>query len=94
MLVDGPDIYAPVRRDEGTNVVVFAAAEDLVASGHLWEETRDQLALKPFVVIEPEGRGFVIAFTQNPTTRAYLDGLTVLFANALFRAPAHARRAR
>ncbi len=38
-----------------------------------------------------DSRGFVIAFTQDPTIRAYLDGLNVIFANAIFRGAAHAR---
>jgi hypothetical protein len=39
---------------------------------------------------EPK-RGFVVTFTQDPNVRAYLDGLNVIFANAIFRAAAHAR---
>ncbi|MGD2133343.1 MAG: M14 family zinc carboxypeptidase [Maricaulaceae bacterium] len=92
VLVVGSDIYAPVPRDQGTSVVSFAGPEELVASGYLWEETRAQLAYKPFVVIEPMGRGYVVAFTQDPTVRGYLDGLNVLLANAIFRSAAHARR--
>ncbi len=36
------------------------------------------------------GRGMVIAFTQDPNVRAYLDGLNTLFINAIFRGAAHA----
>ncbi len=90
VLMTGADIFTPVRRDSGTNVVSFAGPKDILASGHLWEETKQQLAFKPFVVIEPEDNGYLITFTQDPTVRAYLDGLNVLLANAIFRAPAHA----
>jgi hypothetical protein len=90
VMASGGDIYAPLRRDDGATVVRFAAAEKLVSSGYLWQDTRDQLAFKPFVTAEPHGRGFIIAFTQDPTLRGYMDGLNVLLANALFRAPAHA----
>lgn len=93
-LYSGADIYTPVKLNEGVNVAQFAGADELVASGYLWAETKAQLAYKPFVVIEPEGDGMVIAFTADPTTRAYLDGLNTLFANALFRAPAHSEKAR
>jgi hypothetical protein len=89
VLMTGSDIYTPVKRDEGVNVVSFAGPEDLMASGYLWEETKRQLAFKPFVVVEPKGRGQLIVFTQNPTVRAYLDGLNVLLANAIFRGAAH-----
>ncbi|MFN9250100.1 MAG: hypothetical protein ACK58O_03295 [Brevundimonas sp.] len=34
------------------------------------------------------GRGQVVVFTQDPTTRAYLDGLKPLFLNALLLGPA------
>ena len=90
VLMSGGDIFTPARRDHGVNVVSFAGPEDLVVSGYLWEETKRQLAFKPFVVVEPKGRGQLIVFTQNPTVRAYLDGLNVLLANAIFRGAAHA----
>ena len=91
VLARGDDIYTPIRLDSGFNVARFAAAEDLLASGYIWDENRQQLAFKPFVVAQPSGRGFVIGFTQDPTVRAYLDGLNVIFANAIFRGSAHAR---
>ena len=94
VLVRGSDIYTPIRFDKGVNVAVFAQADDLVASGYMWEENRKQLAYKPFAVVQPDGRGFVIAFTQDPNVRAYLDGLNVIFANAIFRGAAHARPVR
>ena len=43
------------------------------------------------MVIEPQSRGFVVGFTTDPNYRAYMDGLNVLFLNAVFRGPAHAR---
>ncbi len=91
VLVRGSDIYTPIQLDSGVNVVRFQAADDLLASGYIWEENRKQLAFKPFVVAQPQGRGFVISFTQDPNVRAYLDGLNVIFANAIFRGAAHAR---
>ena len=45
-------------------------------------------------VAEARGDGFVIAFTQDPNVRAYLDGLNVIFMNAIFRGSAHARPVR
>jgi len=93
-LYSGGDIYTPTKLDNGVNVARFASAGTLVASGYLWAETKAQLAYKPFVVVEDKGDGMVIGFTADPTTRAYMDGLNTLFANALFRAPAHSDRAR
>lgn len=94
VLVRGSDIYTPIRLDKGVNVARFDAADDLLASGYLWEENRRQLAYKPFVVAQPLGQGHVIGFTQDPNVRAYLDGLNVIFMNAIFRGAAHSRPVR
>jgi len=40
----------------------------------------------------PQGSGWVIAFAQDPTFRGYMEGLEVIFANAVFRGPAQASR--
>ena len=94
VLVRGADIYTPIRLDKGTNVARFQSAEELLASGYIWEENRKQLAFKPFVVVQPLGSGYVISFTMDPNVRAYLDGLNVIFANAILRGSAHARPVR
>ena len=94
VLVRGGDVYTPIRRDKGANVARFRGADDLLASGYIWEENRRQLAYKPFVVAQDHGRGYVIGFTQDPNVRAYLDGLNVIFMNAIFRGSAHARPVR
>ncbi|EAQ98244.2 M14 family zinc carboxypeptidase [Congregibacter litoralis] len=85
------DVYTPLRLNEGTNVVTFADADDILASGHLWERNKNQLAYKPFAMARKLGKGQVIAFTQDPTVRAYQEGLNVIVANAIFRGAAHAR---
>lgn len=94
VLVRGSDIYTPVKMDEGVNVAVFRDAENLLASGYMWEQNRKQLAYKPFVVSQRRGKGFVIGFTQDPNVRAYLDGLNLIFMNAILRGSAHARPVR
>lgn len=90
ILVQGSEIYQPLALDEGRNVVRFAAADRLLIAGLLWEENRKQLAYKPFALAQEVGRGHVIGFTSDPVARGYLDGLDVLFMNAVFRGPAHA----
>lgn len=94
VLVRGTDIYTPARIGDGVNVARFQGPDELLASGYLWDENRRQLAFKPFVVSEERGAGQVIAFTQDPTVRAYLDGLNVILMNAIFRGAAHARPVR
>ncbi|WP_395651140.1 M14 family metallopeptidase [Brevundimonas sp.] len=88
-LVRGSDIYTPLKRGEGTNVARFTSADTLLASGQLWAENRRQLAFKPAVMAAPQGEGWLIAFPSDPTFRGYMDGLEVIFANAVFRGPAH-----
>jgi hypothetical protein len=92
VLFDGRGIYSPLKQDKGVNAVVYSTPEDLLASGYAWDETRKQLALKPFVMVQGEGRGVVAAFTADPNFRAFMDGLNVLFLNAVFRGPTFAGR--
>lgn len=89
VLLHGNDIYAPLRLNQGRNILSYKAADELLAAGHLWDENRLQLAYKPYLSIEPMQRGFIIAFMGDPNYRAYLDGLNLAFINAVFRAPAH-----
>jgi Zinc carboxypeptidase len=90
-MVQGRSIYTPIKADKGINAAFFEAADKLVASGHLWAENRKQMAFKPLVVASTAGRGIVVGFTEDPNFRAILDGMNVLFLNAVFRGPAHAR---
>ncbi|MFC7001585.1 hypothetical protein ACFQMB_08695 [Pseudobowmanella zhangzhouensis] len=87
-VVAGSEIYTPIKLNSGMNLAWFSQADTLLASGYLWQQNREQLAFKPYLMQQPVGKGMVIAFTQEPTFRAYLDGLNVMVANALFRAPA------
>ena len=89
-MVTGNDIYSPIKLESGKNVAWFKDKEEVVASGYIWDEFKTQSAYKPFLIHQPMGRGMVIAYTQEPTVRAYLDGLNVMFMNSIFRASAHA----
>jgi hypothetical protein len=86
----GNDIYSPIKLASGKNLAWFSSAENVLASGYLWEENKKQLAYKPFLIHQPMNKGMVISFTQEPTTRAYLDGLNIMLMNSIFRAAAHA----
>lgn len=89
-LLQGRDIYSPVKLNEGVNIARFAAADELLASGYLWQENRQQLAFKPLVMIEPRGRGLLIGFTTDPVVRGFADGLDLLLMNSIYRGAAHA----
>lgn len=86
----GNDIYTPIKLNSGKNLAWFADKDHVLASGYLWKQNQVQMAYKPVLIHQPKGRGMVIAYTQTPTFRAYLDGLNLLLANSIFRAAAHA----
>ena len=86
----GNDIYTPIKLASGKNLAWFDSADKVLASGYLWEENKKQLAYKPYLIHQPMNKGMVIAYTQEPTTRAYLDGLNIMLLNSIFRAAAHA----
>lgn len=90
-LYTGRDIYQPLTRTSGVNVLRYPGADELLASGYLWAENQAQLAYKPYLMAERQGSGLVIGFTQSPTTRAYLNGLNLLVLNSVVMAPAMIR---
>jgi hypothetical protein len=89
VLVAGSDIYAPLNASDGVTALRFASSDTLLASGYLWKENRLQLGLKPYATVEAKGKGLIVSFTQSPVTRAYLNGLSLLVANAVLLGPAH-----
>nr|WP_298926339.1 M14 family zinc carboxypeptidase [uncultured Erythrobacter sp.] len=91
VLAEGSQIFTPLDRGTGTNVMRFAAADDLIASGYVWDENRRQMAFKPYLMAQPSGQGMTIAFAHDPTTRAFLDGLDLMLANAVIIAPSRVR---
>ncbi len=90
-MVNGREVYTPVKLDKGVNAAFFLGPDQLVASGYMWEENRKQFAFKPLIVVQREGRGQIIAFTSDPNFRGFLDGMNVLFLNAVLRGPGHVR---
>ncbi|MEM8725460.1 MAG: M14 family metallopeptidase, partial [Pseudomonadota bacterium] len=91
VLASGSQIFTPLDRADGVNVMRFAAADALIASGYVWDENRRQLAFKPYLMAQSTGDGLTIGFAHDPTTRAYLDGLDLLLANAVIVAPSRVR---
>lgn len=91
VLASGSQIFTPIDRANGINVLRFAAADNLIASGYVWDENKRQLAFKPYLMAQRSGDGLTIGFAHDPTTRAYLDGLDLLVANAVLVAPSRVR---
>jgi hypothetical protein len=86
-VVEGSDVYTPLKHGQGTNVVRYAASDELLHGGYLWEENRKQMAFKPAVMARGVGAGEVIGFTTDPAFRGYLDGAHVMLGNAIFKGP-------
>ncbi|MEM9085924.1 MAG: M14 family metallopeptidase [Pseudomonadota bacterium] len=87
----GSSVYTPLDRANGINAIRFASAENLVASGYVWGENQRQMAFKPYLMAQPSGQGVTIGFVHDPSTRAYLDGLDLMIANAVLIAPSRIR---
>jgi hypothetical protein len=94
MMVAGSAIYRPLTVDAGNNVVRFSGPDQVKASGIVWDDSRLQYAFKPVVTVEGKGRGFVVAFTIDPTYRGMADGLDSLLMNAIYFSAARARPVR
>jgi hypothetical protein len=91
VLATGTQIFTPLGRDKGVNAVRFAAPGNLIASGYVWDENRRQMAYKPYLMAQPTGRGLVIGFAHDPSTRGFLEGLDLMIANAVLVAPSRVR---
>ena len=91
VLATGTQIFTPLDRAKGVNVLRFAAPGNIVASGYVWDENRRQMAYKPYLMAQSHGRGMVIGFAHDPSARAYLEGLDLMIANAVLVAPSRSR---
>jgi len=89
VIVNSRNIYTPLKLDKGTNVGLYMPEDKLVLSGFIWEESKKQLANKAFLMHQSLGDGHVVAFAEDPNTRAFMDGTNLLLLNAIFFGPAH-----
>ena len=89
VMLEGQRIFTPIRLDKGRNVGVYAAKDRLVASGLMWDEARDQIAQKTYLIYQPVGRGHIIAFAEDPNFRAFTEASELLFINAVLLGPAY-----
>jgi hypothetical protein len=88
-VVEGQRIFTPMKLDKGRNVGVYAAKDRLLAAGFAWENPKEQLPQKAFLMHQPMGQGHVIAFAEDPNYRAFAEVTSLLFMNALLLGPAH-----
>jgi len=89
VLVESRNIFTPIKLDKGRNIGVFMKEPDVLLSGFTWQDAQKQIANKAYLMYQPHGEGHVVAFAEDPNYRAYMDGLNLLFMNAVFFGPAH-----
>jgi len=82
-------VFTPLKLGKGTNVGVFAAGDRLVQSGFVLKASREQLPGKAYLMVQPHGRGKVVAFADDPAARGIPRATMMLLANAVFFAPAY-----
>jgi len=88
-IVDGRRVFSPLKLDKGRNVGVYATKEEVVASGFVWDDARELLAQKAFLMHQPLGEGHVVAFAEDPNYRGYAEATELLFMNAVLLGPAY-----
>jgi len=66
---------------------VYPDAERLKMSGLIWDISKQRLEKKVYASEEPLGEGHVILFAEDPTFRAYWEGLDKIFFNGVLFGP-------
>lgn len=89
VLVDSNRIYSLLKLDKGTNVGVYSNNDETPVSGFMWEDAKKQLPNKAYLMDVRLGRGHVIGFTEDPNYRGFMEGLSVMFMNAVFLSAGH-----
>jgi len=88
-IVESRRVFTPLKLDKGTNVGVYAKKDQVVGSGLVWDDVRDLLAQKAFLMHQPTGEGHVVAFAEDPNHRGYAEATELLFMNAVLLGPAY-----
>jgi hypothetical protein len=89
VMVESRNIFTPLKLDKGTNVGLYMPEDKLVLSGFIFEDSKKQLPNKAYLMHQPHASGHVVAFAEDPNTRAFCDGTNLLLMNAIFFGPAH-----
>ncbi|MDH3528419.1 MAG: hypothetical protein OEQ28_02535, partial [Acidobacteriota bacterium] len=83
-----PEIAVQFRGDyhlslskRGANVVTYKPDGHIM--GHVWDSTMANLGGKLYMADVPVGRGHVVLFADDPTFRAYWNGLDRLFIGSM-----------
>ena len=83
-----PVLLGTEEEGETETVASFVADTDrLLLDGFMLDSDKEKLAGRPFVLVQPAGRGRVVYFACDPTFRGYWYGLNLLFLNTLLLGP-------
>ena len=88
-IVESRRVFTPLKLDKGTNVGLYAKKDEVVGSGLVWDDARERLAQKAFLMHQPKDEGHVIAFAEDPNHRGYAEATELLFVNAVLLGPAY-----
>jgi hypothetical protein len=80
VMVSGNTFLAPSTT--GANPVAFVAQRPLL-SGFAWPNTERLIARTTWAAVEPQGRGHVVVFAEDPLFRAFWRGTGRLVTNAM-----------
>lgn len=89
VMMDSNRIFSLLKLDKGTNVAFYLPSEKFFASGFMFDDARKQIPNKAYLMHARVGRGNVVGFAEDPNYRAFMDGLNVMFLNAVFLGPGH-----
>jgi len=86
-LVNSRRLFAPLPLDRGTNVGLYAPKERLLLAGFVLDASREQLPRRAYLMVQPRGRGHVVAFAEDVAFRGFTRASMLLLANAVFFGP-------
>ena len=89
VFMSGNLILSPLAPNKGTNLVTFHRGQGLMTSGFCWPETLKLIGGTPYVLCESSGDGHVVAFVDDPCSRAMFPSIQRLMFNAVFFGPGH-----
>lgn len=87
-LVTSPRAFAPLPVRDGRNIGLYAPEASLVEAGFVLGASRAVLPGSAYLMVQPHGRGRVVAFAEDPAARGFARSTTLLLANAVFFAAA------
>lgn len=87
MLSSARCIFTPTGEGNAIAAGVYADGPSLIVGGNLSESVRNTLAENPVIAHQPQGRGRIVAFLEEPNGFGYAEATAFLFMNAVLLGP-------